>query len=73
MFLLYFEKGCPVSQVRGAKVQSAYRAQWFDPRTATWQDAGNGTLKSSESGVITLPDFPGDADWGLRLTYLPAK
>ena len=72
IFLLYFEKGCAVSLVRGAKLQSVYRAQWFDPRTATWQDAGNGKLKSNESGVITLPAFPTDTDWALRLSFLPS-
>jgi hypothetical protein len=66
-FLLYFEKGCPKSQVRGAKLDSVYRAQWFDPRSGTWQDAGPGTLRSSVIGNITLPDFPSDMDWGLRL------
>jgi len=35
-----------------------------------WQDvAPGGTLRSSVIGIIMLPDFPGDADWGLRLTY----
>jgi hypothetical protein len=68
-FLLYFEKGAPRSQVRGARLQSTYRAQWFDPRTGAWQDAGNGTVQSNMIGVIVLPNFPSDADWGLRLTY----
>jgi hypothetical protein len=67
IFLLYFEKGCPRSQLRGAKLQSVYRAQWFDPRTGAWQDVGGGTLRSSAIGIIVLPDFPGDTDWGLRL------
>jgi hypothetical protein len=69
IFLLYFEKGCPRSQVRGAKLLSNYRAEWFDPREGTWRDAGGGTLRSSQIGIITLPDFPGDIDWGMRLTY----
>jgi hypothetical protein len=30
--MAYFEKGCPRSQVRGAKLNSTYRAEWFDPR-----------------------------------------
>lgn len=70
IFLIYFEKGCPKSQVRGARLDSVYRAQWFDPRTGVWQDAGNGTLRSSVIGIITLPDFPSNADWGLRLTLV---
>lgn len=69
-FLLYFEKGCPRSQVRGCKLQSTYHAQWFDPRHGTWQEVGqSGRLASSRIGVIALPDFPADADWGLKLTY----
>ncbi len=68
IFLLYFEKGCPRSQVRGARLDRPYRAQWFVPRTGTWQNAGSVPLRSSVIGIINLPDFPGDADWGLRLT-----
>jgi hypothetical protein len=68
LFLLYFEKGCPRSQVRGARLQSHYRAQWYDPRTGIWQDAAGGALLSSMIGTVSLPDFPNDADWGLRLT-----
>lgn len=69
IFLAYFEKGAPRAQVRGAKLSSLYRAQWFDPRTGTWQDAGGGTLRSSVIGIIPLPEFPSDIDCGLRLTY----
>jgi hypothetical protein len=67
IFLLYFEKGCPRSQVRGARPESVYRAEWFNPRTGTWQDVAGRTLRSSAIGIITLPDFPDEADWGLRL------
>ncbi len=67
IFLLYFEKGCPRSQVRGAQPESIYRAEWFDPRTGTWQDVVSRTLRSSAIGIIVLPDFPGETDWGLRL------
>jgi len=67
VFLAYFEKGCPHSQIRGAKVGAVYRAQWFDPRIGAWQDVGGGTLRSSAIGSIALPDFPGEMDWGLRL------
>jgi len=68
IFLVYFEKGCPRSQVRGARLNNLYRAQWFDPRKGTWQDAESGTLRSSVIGIITLPPIPSDADWGLKLT-----
>ncbi len=69
IFLAYFEKGCPRSQIRGAKLNTAYRASWFDPRNGPWKDIG--TLQSSVIGVIQLPDFPADTDWGLRLTTAP--
>jgi hypothetical protein len=69
IFLAYFEKGCPRSQVRGARPSSLYHAQWFDPRNGSWQDVGNGTVESSVIGIIKLPDLPADNDWGLRLTY----
>ena len=70
IFLAYFEKGCPPSQIRGARLWSAYRAQWFDPRTGTWSDAGGGRLDSNEIGIVKVPPFPSGADWGLRLTYV---
>jgi len=70
IFLAYFEKGCPRSEIRGAKLNSTYRAEWYDPRKGTWQNVGRGTLRSSMIGIISLPAFPADADWGLRLTYV---
>jgi len=69
VFLAYFEKGCPRSQIRGTRLSSLYRAQWFDPRNGTWLDVGNGSVRSSIIGIVRLPDFPADIDWGLRLTY----
>jgi hypothetical protein len=67
ILLAYFEKGCPQSIVRAVKPSSSYRAEWFDPRKGTWIDAG--FLRSNAIGVIALPPFPGDLDWGLRLRY----
>ena len=69
VFLAYFEKGCPPSQIRGARLNSIYRAQWFNPRNGSWQDVGIGRLTSNKIGIVSLPDFPCDADWGLRLIY----
>jgi Protein of unknown function (DUF4038)/Domain of unknown function (DUF5060) len=69
IFLAYFEKGCPRSLVRGARLLSLHRAQWFDPREGTWWDVGEGTLKSNIIGEIQLPDCPSDMDWGLSLVY----
>jgi hypothetical protein len=71
-FLVYFEKGAPRAQIRGAIPYATYRAEWFDPRNGTWQNAGGGALRASAIGVIALPGFPGDIDWGLRLIREPA-
>jgi hypothetical protein len=75
IFLVYFEKGCPKSQVRGAKLGTTYRAQWFDPRRGAWLDVADGTVRANKIGIIELPDLPGDDDWGLKLVYegQPAK
>lgn len=69
IFLLFFERGCPKSQIRGARLNSVYRAQWFNPRDGTWLDAGNGKVVANKIGIIDLPGFPDAADWGLRLIY----
>jgi hypothetical protein len=70
IFLAYFENGCPKAQLRGAKLNSFYRAEWFNPRDGTWSDVPNGgRLRSSKIGVIGLPDFPAATDWGLKLVY----
>ncbi len=70
IFLAYFEKDAPRGQIRGAKLNSLYKAEWFDPRTGTYRPSGDGTLRSSVIGIIQLPEFPSDTDWGLRLTCL---
>ncbi len=67
--MAYFEKGCPASIVRALRPRSVYRAQWFDARNGNWIDAGGGSLRSDPNGVIHLPAFPGDLDWGLKLVY----
>ena len=67
VYLAYFEKGAPPAKLRAARLNSLYRAQWFDPREGTWSDAGE--LRADKIGVITLPPFPSDTDWGLRLVY----
>ena len=69
IFLAYFEKGCPRSQIRGARLNSVYQAQWFDPRNGTWININNGKLASNKIGIINLPDVPGDKDWGIKLIY----
>ncbi|HVT72346.1 MAG TPA: DUF4038 domain-containing protein [Lacunisphaera sp.] len=67
IFLAYFESGCPKFQVRGAKLNSTYRAQWFNPRDGTWSDVGPGTVRSSKIGILALPAPPDGNDWGLKL------
>ena len=71
IFLAYFEKECPPSEIRGAHLNSIYRAQWFDPRNGTWLDVdiNQGRLASSVTGRITLPSLPKNVPWGLKLVY----
>lgn len=69
LFLAYFEKDCPRSLIRGARLRSVYRAQWFDPRQGSWTNVGEGRLESDITGEIQLPDFPSNVDWGLKLVY----
>lgn len=69
IFLAYFEKGCPQSEIRGAKLNSVYRAEWFDPRNGTWQDVGDGKVVSNKIGIIDLPNLPNEEDWGVKLVY----
>jgi len=69
IFLAFFEVGCLKSQIRGAKLNSVYQAQWFNLRDGTWSDVGNGKLVANKIGIIRLPDFPDKSDWGLRLIY----
>lgn len=68
MFMIYFERGCPQSEVRGAKLNSIYHAQWFNPRDGTWKDIGN--LTANKIGIINLPPPPNEEDWGLELVYV---
>lgn len=67
VFLAYFEKGMPRAQIRAARLNAAYKADWFDPRNGTWRKIPGGVLHSGPTGIIDLPDFPEDRDWGLRL------
>jgi hypothetical protein len=69
-FLVYFEKGCPRAEVRGAILNSVYSAHWFDPREGKWLPANDGKLAANKIGTIVLPELPGKVDWGLKLVYL---
>jgi hypothetical protein len=73
VFLAYFEKGCPRSLIRGAKLMGTYRAKWFNPRTGEWSDVAGGKLRSNNIGEIDLPDFPSSDDWALSLIYQGAQ
>ena len=69
-YLIYFEKGCPRAEVRGAILNGVYSAQWFDPREGSWMEANDGKLASNKIGIIVLPELPAKGDWGLKLVYL---
>ena len=59
VLLWMIENGCPQSEIRGAKLNSVYSAQWFNPRNGSWMDVdvGNGNLMSNVIGIIELPKF----------------
>lgn len=69
VFLVYFERGCPPSQIRGVLLNSIYNAQWFNPRDGSWSDVGNGKLVSNRIGIIRIRNLPDEEDWGLKLIY----
>ncbi|MEJ7767554.1 MAG: DUF4038 domain-containing protein [Chitinophagaceae bacterium] len=69
IFLAYFEPGCPRPMIRGARLNSVYHAQWFNPRNGTWVDINDGRLAANKIGIIKLPDPPEGLDWGLKLVY----
>jgi len=69
-FLVYFERDCISSVLRGTRINSLYKADWFNPRTGEWIPVGGTILQTDRWGRIKVPDFPTDDDWGLRLTFL---
>jgi hypothetical protein len=74
VYLAYFEKDSPARTIRGAKPNSRYRAQWFDPRNGAWSDVGNGRLTTSEVGTIALPPLPGARALSvLPLNWIPGR
>jgi hypothetical protein len=70
VFMIYFERSCPIADVRGAELGSVYSAQWFNPRNGEWVNVGDGKLNSSKIGIIKLPHTPDDEDWALKLEYV---
>jgi hypothetical protein len=71
IFLLYFEDDyASKSEIRGAKLNSVYSAQWFNPRDGTWSNVDSiGKLYSGRTGSILLNNMPRKGDWGLKLVY----
>jgi hypothetical protein len=65
LFMVYFEADCPQASIRSALPDRTYRAQWFDPRTGQWSDAG--LLTADQRTYIRLPEQPSSEDWALRL------
>ena len=70
IFLAYFERGCPQAQIRGARLNSTYSAEWFNPRNGTWSGVGEGKVTSNKIGIIELPAFPDSTDWALKLVLV---
>ena len=68
LFKLYVEKSDRAS-VSNASPHTTYKAQWFDPRSDRWTDAGdNGSLRSNAEGVLSVPACPNaDQNWCLYL------
>lgn len=76
LFLLYFEKDCPVAMLTGAQSGRSYRAQWFNPRTGDWLDAKRVVANASDQWA--LPRFPSSSDnsatdWALKLTLITTQ
>jgi len=69
LFMAYFEQGCPVGTLRGCRHEGVYQAQWFDPRTGEWLDAG--TQQADDLCEIRLPEPPSAEDWALKLVIVP--
>jgi hypothetical protein len=69
LFKVYFQQKAAHADISGALPNTAYRAQWLDPRTGAWINTGSGTLTSDAQGRLAIPPFPtaGD-DWALSLS-----
>jgi hypothetical protein len=69
MFRAYFQRKAAHPDISGALPNTAYKAQWFDPRTGAWSNAGSGSVKSDSQGLIGVPARPApDEDWALSLS-----
>ncbi len=77
LFLVYFERDCPQATLSGARADTRYHAQWFDPRTGRWRPSGPVAVTADAAGRLKLPPFPGREspcreDWALKLTAVKA-
>lgn len=73
LFMVYFERGCPVATISGAIKQRNYRAQWFEPKTG--QTIRQTRVVADRDGKIQLTAFPDNtgtstADWALKLVLI---
>ena len=68
-FMLYFEKGCEETRLRGAKVGQRFQPTWFDPRTGVW-GVPQEPVEVGTDSFINLPSRPDDQDWGMMLELL---
>ena len=65
LFMLTCESGAAQPYLRGAPANRCYAAQWFDPRTGAWLDAG--VLRADAWCRIELPALPSGEDWAMKL------
>lgn len=70
LFLLYFEKEAPDAIFRGAIPGRSYAAEWFDPRTGTWQKIEQVFEADIATGRFDLPPIPSNNDWGMKLAMV---
>ncbi len=65
LFMLYCETGAAQPYLRGALANGCYAAQWFNPRTGAWIDAG--MLRADAWCRIELPVLLSGEDWAMKL------
>ncbi|MCJ7551422.1 MAG: hypothetical protein MUQ30_17260, partial [Anaerolineae bacterium] len=65
LIMLYCETGAAQPYLRGAPANSNYVAQWFNPRTGAWINAG--VLTADAWCRIELPALPSGEDWAMKL------
>ena len=67
LVLIYFEpEGEEHAYLRSLTDGTAFRGQWFDPRSGKWGD-GFEAGAAGRDGKLVLPSRPDHRDWGLML------